>query len=596
MTATIRRWNHCTALSGALAARLAGTLAACLAVGLVLVPHAARGDAQTVKLIQLLIQKGILSPGQAKDLLKETAGPARPARAPLLPEGAEPPAVPGNQIRVTYVPQFIRKQIADEVRSEVMAEAQEEHWAAPDALPDWTRRVKLTGDVRFRYLSDMFDNNNGNQFINFNSINNGSAFDANSYNSGGSQTNPPFLNTTQNRNRFRLRARIGAEVELDSWVTAGIKIGTGQDDGPVGTNQTLGNVNSALGASGDFGKPSIYLSQGFIELRPLSRLKITLGRFADPVPSDLMFYPDTSFDGAVAQYKQPITPDITLSGTVGGFPLFNTSFDFSTNSEQKFSSHDSYLAVIQAGVDWKIRPELDARLAVGLFDFLGVSGAVSAPCSIQPGNAFYCSTDATRTPFEQFGNTLFPIRDIVPQGSVQNSLDPQYYGLSGRYNVLNIQPRLDILTYDPINISLEGQFIKNLAFNRDAILHHGPPLEGQGPVNNVTANGEFLGGDTGYMVKATFGKIDANDPAKPWERWQWQTSISYRYLETDATLDALADADFHEGGTNAQGYVLIGNLGLAHNTWMQLRYISAQAIAGPHYGTDQIYVDLNTRF
>jgi hypothetical protein len=29
---------------------------------------------------------------------------------------------------------------------------------------------------------------------------------------------------------------------------------------------------------------------------------------------------------------------------------------------------------------------------------------------------------------------------------------------------------------------------------------------------------------------------------------------------------------------------------------MQLRYISAQAIAGPHYGTDQIYVDLNTRF
>ena len=63
-----------------------------------------------------------------------------------------------------------------------------------------------------------------------------------------------------------------------------------------------------------------------------------------------------------------------------------------------------------------------------------------------------------------------------------------------------------------------------------------------------------------------------------------------------ATLDAIADADFHEGGTNAQGYILSGALGVAHNTWVQVRYMSAEAIAGAHYGTAQIYVDLNARF
>jgi len=590
MTATIRRWNDCTALCG--------TLGICLAAAITLAPQAAHADAQTVKLIQLLIQKGILSPGQAKDLLKETAAPARPAHGLALTEGSEPPAVPGNQIRVTYVPQFIRKQIADEVRAEVMTEAQDEHWAAPDALPEWTKRVRVTGDVRFRYTGDMFDQNNGNQFINFNSLNNGSAFDANSYNAGGSQTNPPFLNTTQNRNRFRLRARIGAVADLASWVSAGVQVTTGQDNGPESTSQTLGNTNGALGSSGDFGKPSIYLSQGYVELRPIKQVTLDFGRMVSPfLPSDLMFYSDTSFDGIAGRFKQTITPSITLFGTAGGFPLYNTSFDFSTNSEQKFSSHDSYLAALQAGVDWQISPALEAKLGVGLFDFLGVSGAVSSPCYQQAGGAYYCDTDATRTPYEQFGNTLFPIRNIVPyNGSTITSPDPQYYGLASRFNVLDVHPRLNITTYDPIDIALEGQFIKNLAYNYNAIVHHGPPLEAPGPVNNLGPNGHYEGGDTGYMAKATFGKIDDGDPAHPWERWQWQTYISYRYLQTDSTLDALADADFHEGGTNAQGYIISGSLGLAHNTWLQLRYMSAEAISGPHYGVDQIYLDLLAKF
>jgi hypothetical protein len=572
-------------------------VAACLAAVMAGAPSLAHADQQTVKLIRLLIQKGILTPGQAKDLLKESGAPApvtsqrAQAGGPEAEASEVAPANPPGQIRVTYVPEFVRKQIADQVRAQVMDQAQQEGWAAPDALPEWTKRIKIIGDLRMRYRDDMFDNNNYNQFINFNSINNGSAFDANSYGLG-SVAPPPFLNTTEDRQRFQLRARFGVQADIDDWVTATIRAGTGQDDGPVSTNQTLGTATSSLGASGDFAKPALWLDRAYFTLTPIAGLTAYAGRMDNPyLPSDLMFYPDLGFDGIAANYTRQIGGGITLFGTAGGFPLFNTAFDFSTNSDVKYASTNAYMAGIQAGAIWQISPQLTASLGVGIFDFLGVQGAVSAPCVEQPGATFYCNTDATRAPYEQFGNTMYAIRDIVPvTGNPGTSPDPQYYGLASRFNVLDIHPKFKILTYDPIDVALEGEFIKNLAYNRAAILAHGPTFEQAGPVNNLGNNGLYQGGDTGYMMKATLGQLVMN------KLWDWNLFLSYRYLETDATLDAIADADFHEGGTNAQGYIVGGDLGIARNTWLTLRYMSAQAISGPHYGTDQIYLDLQTRF
>jgi hypothetical protein len=573
-------------------------LAACLAAVMAGAPSVAMADQQTVKLIQLLIQKGILTPGQAKDLLKETSGAAPASRkhaqavAPAdTGEEVAPAATPG-QIRVTYVPEFVRKQIADQVRAQVMDQAQQEGWAAPDALPEWTKRIKIIGDLRMRYRADMFDNDNYNQFINFNSINNGSAFDANSY-GVGSVAPPPFLNTTEDRQRFQLRARFGVQAEIDDWVTATIRAGTGQDDGPVSTNQTLGTATSSLGASGDFAKPALWLDRAYFTLTPLAGLTVYAGRMDNPfLPSDLMFYPDLGFDGIAANYTRDIGGGVSLFGTAGGFPLFNTSFDFSTNSDVKYASTNAYLAGAQAGAVWHINPQLQASLGVGIFDFLGVQGAVSAPCYVQPGTTFYCNTDATRAPYVQFGNTLYPIRNIVPYYSSTGATppDPQYYGLASRFNVLDIHPQLKISTYDPIDIVLEGEFTKNLAYNRAAIVAHGAPNETPGPVNNLGNNGAYQGGDTAYMLKATLGELVMQ------KRWDWNVFLSYRYLQSDSTLDAIADSDFHEGGTNAQGYIVGGDLGIARNTWLTLRYMSAEVISGPHYGTDQIFLDLQTRF
>jgi hypothetical protein len=92
------------------------------------------------------------------------------------------------------------------------------------------------------------------------------------------------------------------------------------------------------------------------------------------------------------------------------------------------------------------------------------------------------------------------------------------------------------------------------------------------------------------MAKVTVGNLQIH------KLWDWNASVAYRYLETDSTLDSIADADFHQGGTNAQGYILTGGLGIANNTWLSLRYLSAEAISGPHDGTQTVQFDLLSSF
>ena len=588
MNAHTRHWLVRTALTTTLAA------------GLVLAAPRAHADEQTVKLIQLLIQKGILTSGQAGELLRETGAPAKGrhaarASAPASTAAAtqeEPPARQG-EIRVTYVPQFVRKQIADEVRAQVMTESREEGWAAPDALPEWTRRVRVFGDIRARYESDSFDKGNYNNLVNYAGINGGNPFDVGAL-GNGTGAYPPFLNTTQDRNRFRLRARFGVEAQLADNVQAVIRVGTGDPNGPVATNATLGE-------NGAFSKYNIYLDRAFVAFDPDSHTTIRAGRSSNPFDTtDILFYNDLGFDGVSAHYEHQIGSTVNTIITGGAFPLFNTDFAFSSNDPNKFASTDSYLFAIQGGAEWHARPDIFGRLSVGFFDFTGVQGGVSAPCTQLPpisASNFACGTDDTRYLNGQFGNTVYPIRSIpAVTGNSATSPDPQYYGLASRFAVLEVHPRFEIDTYAPYDIQIEGDYIKNLAYNRDAILSHGAIGQPGGPANNLGSSsvkgvaGPYQGGDTGYMAKITLGYPTLK------HKWDWSVYAAYKYIATDATIDALDDAEFHLGGTNARGYQLQGAVGVADNTNVSLRWLSSQAVSGPQYGNDVVLLDLNASF
>jgi hypothetical protein len=76
----------------------------------------------------------------------------------------------------------------------------------------------------------------------------------------------------------------------------------------------------------------------------------------------------------------------------------------------------------------------------------------------------------------------------------------------------------------------------------------------------------------------------------------WNAFVGYKWLESDATLDALTDIDFGLGGTNLKGYFLGANLGVGPNVWLTAKWMSANQVAGAPYAVDILQIDLNGRF
>src|SRR3546814_10796153 len=88
----------------------------------------------------------------------------------------------------------------------------------------------------------MYDKNNGDIFTNYGAINHGDPQNINDVTPGWIE--PPFINTLQDRQRFRLRARLVVNAQIDDWISADIRLATGADNSPVSTNQPLGNDSS----------------------------------------------------------------------------------------------------------------------------------------------------------------------------------------------------------------------------------------------------------------------------------------------------------------------------------------------------------------
>jgi len=138
-----------------------------------------------------------------------------------------------------------------------------------------------------------------------------------------------------------------------------------------------------------------------------------------------------------------------------------------------------------------------------------------------------------------------------------------------------------------------GEMVKNLAFNRSDIVNGGPSSD-PGPQNNTTDSdpNSYDGGDTGYDVSLHLGKVALEHP------WDWNVSLGYRYVESDATVDGFTDTDFGGilAGTNLEGYVLKGNLAFTPRVFASIRWMSSEAIAGPTYKNDLFQFDLNATF
>ncbi|MET4896575.1 putative porin [Sphingomonadaceae bacterium jetA1] len=572
-------------------------------------------------LVEQLVAEGVLTQAQADRMIAKAtvpvrAAPAQTTAAPL--QGGV--TADGTQI-VPYVPQVVRDQITEQVKSQLASQAQTEGWAKPGETPEWTRRISVYGDVRARFERRFFDKGNADIFPNYADINEGNPQNINTNTPG--YVGPAFLNTLANRNRAQLRARLGVKAQVDEWISANIRVATGNDRTPVSTNQTLG----AFGGGGY----QVWLDRAAITLTPVKSVDIELGRFSNPFfTTDLMFDPDMGFDGVAVSASAPVTQKFSLFGTAGAFPVFNTALNFGSRNaptadvEGKnsypgvrgpYRSQDKYLFAAQAGIAFQPSDALRFRLAGAYFHYDNVQGQRSAPCEYYE---LTCSTDATRPAFQQLGNTLFPIRNVIP-----NPLDPvhspenQYFGLASKFRVLNIHAAVDFAPSDSFGMRLEGDFVRNLAWNRALLRGTYSATSGWSglAVNNLGAgvrvpdpkdstktilqNGPYAGGNTGWQARLTVGSslgLNTDADGGTIERGGWNLMLAYRRLESDAILDAFADSDFGMGGTNVKGWYLSGNYGLGHNTMIGARWISSNEVAGPPLSVDRLFVDLVTRF
>ena len=543
----------------------------------------------TINLINRLVEKGVLTKEDAADLIKQAEEDTVVARkqavadaqAAAVAAAPEPPSE--DSVRVTYVPEVVKQQLADQVKQEVMTQARNENWASPRAIPDWVTRFRFFGDIRVRYEGDFYSSTNDNTgaFPNFNAINTGPPYDV------ASHVFYPTYDVDQKRTRFRLRARLGTEINLDDGFTAGFRLATGNDNNPVTENQSFGGANSAQG--GDFSKYAIWLDRAFIKYEvgnPNKGLTATIGRFDNPFFSTSMIWADEiGFDGVALQGRYEVGGGFTPFVTGGAFPVFNTDFNYSNVNTAKFHSEDKYLYAVQGGTDWKINKDFSAKVAAAYYDFENVAGKLSTPytplTSTIQGN-----TDDTRPSFAQNGNTYMALRDIVPTAENDNgTIDQfQYYGLATPFREAALTGRLDYSHYDPFHISLTGELVTNTAFDRASVASKA--------VNNAGALGSYSGGPNAWIVNFKIG-----NPALE-KRWDWNLGINYRYVESDSVVDGFTDADFGYPltGTNLKGYSFYGSLALSPRVWMFLRYMSADAVAGPPYKNDIIQLDINTKF
>ena len=502
----------------------------------------------TTNLVNLLVQEGVLSKDKAGSLLKQAEQDAQKAKekdaeaataAPVPVVDPVDTAIDQKMVRVQYVPEIVKKQMKEEIKDEVMTIL---NYKAGErlGLPDWVGKLNWEGSLRLRGESDKYPTGNPTPF-NFNAAN---------------HTN--INNTTEDRNRLRVRAQLGVKAEVNDWMTAGVRITTGSLDDPISPNQTQETAS---------GKYTIGLDRAYMNAKIKPWLSVVGGRFANPwFSTDLLWDPDLAFDGVAASFTPKINDQLSSFVTLGAFPI--DEIEQSSTSQAK----SKWLYGSQAGINWKVNDKINAKLAVGYYDFKHVEGISNGTSAGTTG-----PYSATIPVFKTKGNSTFDINNGLV-GSEQ-------FGLTSKFRDVNITGQIDLAHFDPVHVILTGDYVRNIGFDKDEIASRtGNPA----PSEEVNA----------YQVKLAVGMPET------YQRGQWNAFAAYKRLEADSVLDSFTDSDFYLGGTNAKGWLLGGSYGLDKNTWLTARWFSADEIS-PRSNSgvtlsplsiDVLMLDLNTKF
>lgn len=149
---------------------------------------------------------------------------------------------------------------AQEKSESAISDVQTSIATIPASGSDWTDRVRMDGDFRFRY--EEIDPEGGSD-----------------------------------RERTRIRARVNVKGQVTDRIEAGVGIATGGND-PVSTNQTLGAGGSSK---------NVALNLAYVDIAATDRMNVVLGKFKNPLTrvggQPLLWDGDWTSEGFAVKYK-----------------------------------------------------------------------------------------------------------------------------------------------------------------------------------------------------------------------------------------------------------------------------------------------------
>ncbi len=555
--------------------RAAGPLALLLACGLSALPATAQTAdpaaeraaleslrATTTALIEALVAQGLLPRDKADALLRQAATPApASAPAPASPAWGTPAAGARPVQRVPFLSDTARAEIREAVRNDVLAQGREEGWAEAWRIPPWVRSITLSGDVRARLQSELFGDGNlpADQYRLQNELGITPAWA------------PDLVNTTVDRHRLTLRARLGLQAELGEDAIAGLRLSTGTTSGPASASQTLGNQFNRLTATFD---------RAFVRWTPGTRWRLEAGRMGVPFTGSTLLWPeDLNLDGVLVEKRWRGGGNWQLNTRAGAFPLQEFSVD----------KRDKWLVGLQAALSWDIEPLTEFQLAVAYYDFQRIEGVREStlpPSGSREGTVPYLGSaypDSVRSK----GNTLINI-------NAPDSLARPTWGLASRFRPVNVTAGLRWLAFAPLEVGVVFDYVKNTGFDLADIQRRA----GDTRVALVAEKTQ------GFELRGFIGSQGTERPG------DWQIFGALRQSERDAWPDGFTDTTWHSGGTNYKGWSLGGQYALDRSLRLALRWTSTRnlddnviaplaptgTLSSAPFKVDVLQVELNSRF
>jgi len=195
----------------------------------------------------------------------------------------------------------------------------EEKKADLKLVPDWVNNLKIKGD--FRYRHEWIDDES----------------------------------EAADRNRHRIRARVGVYGKINDEVDFGVRLASGSTTATT-TNQDL---------TGGFSSKDIFLDLAYFDYHPaaVQGLKVLGGKIKNPYHkvgnSDLMFDNDVTPEGIAATYKTKLGDNTDAFGTFGGYYV-----------AERENDADTSLWALQTGLTYQI-PNMEKVYVTGGGGYFG---------------------------------------------------------------------------------------------------------------------------------------------------------------------------------------------------------------------------------